>query len=75
MTGCPDDEFTCNDATCVSTAGRCDGRTDCQDGTDEADCKVFVTSLGYNKYLMPPTGDGGKLKINISFDLHEIIFF
>ena len=73
MTGCHEDEFTCSDATCVSMAVRCDGRTDCQDGTDEADCKVFVTSLGYNKYLVPPTDDNGKLKINISFDLHEII--
>ena len=73
MTGCHDNELTCSDATCVSMAVRCDGRTDCQDGTDEADCKVFVTSLGYNKFLVPPTNDGGKLKINISVDLREII--
>ena len=73
MTGCNDDEFTCNDASCVSMAVRCDGRTDYQDGTAEAECKVFVPSLGYNKYLVPPADDGGKLKINMSLELHEII--
>ena len=73
MTGCNHNEFTCNDATCVSMSLRCDGSTDCQDGTDEADCNIFVTSLGYNKHLVPPTENGGKLKINLSIEIVEII--
>ena len=72
MTGCNDDEFTCNNATCVSMDARCDGKTDCEDGTDEVDCNVFVTSVGYNKYLVPPTDDGGRLEIKTSVSIYEI---
>ena len=72
MTGCNEDEFTCNDATCVSMEVRCDRRNDCQDGTDELDCKVFVTSAGYNKHIVPPTDDGGNLQIKISLSIRAI---
>ena len=42
---------------------------DCQDGTDEADCKVFDTSVGYNKLLIPPTIEGKRtIEINIEID-------
>ena len=71
MTGCHDNEFTCNDATCVSMDVRCDGRSDCQDGTDEEECKVFVTSLGYNKHIVPSM-DKGQLKLNLSICVKEI---
>ena len=50
---------------------RCDGRTDCEDGTDEADCKVFVTSVGYNKLLIPPA-DEEKLTIDINVEINAI---
>ena len=32
---CSDDEFTCADGHCVDLNLRCDGRTDCTDGSDE----------------------------------------
>ena len=51
---------------------RCDGVTDCQDGTDEAECKVFVTSLGYNKHLVPPNPGDGQLRLNLSMLIKEI---
>ena len=50
---------------------RCDGRTDCEDGTDEAECKVFVTSVGYNKLLIPPA-DEEKLTIDINVEINAI---
>ena len=46
--------------------------TDCQDGTDEAECKVFVTSLGYNKNIVPPTTADGPLRLNLSMLIKEI---
>ena len=36
---CTDDEFNCRDGSCVPIAGRCDGRIDCPDRTDEIDCR------------------------------------
>ena len=74
MTGCSDDEFTCNDGSCVSMSVRCDGKMDCQDGTDEAKCKLFVKSLGYHKFLVPPPNvKGDKLNLNMSINIIEIL--
>ena len=33
---------------------RCNGKTECRDGSDEHSCKMLVPSIGYNKYLIPP---------------------
>ena len=33
---------------------RCNGKTECRDGSDEQSCKMLVPSIGYNKYLIPP---------------------
>lgn len=37
---CRDNEFRCNDGTCISSRLKCDRRQDCRDGSDEADCTV-----------------------------------
>ena len=36
---CPDDDFQCNDGTCISIQSRCDGYTDCPEGSDEQNCQ------------------------------------
>ena len=74
LTWCSDEKFTCSDGSCVSMSVRCDGKMDCVDGTDEADCKAFVKSLGYNKLLVPPpTVIGGKLRLNFSLNIIQIV--
>ena len=45
MTGCGEEEFTCTDASCVEMEVRCDGKNDCSDGSDEAECQAVVPSL------------------------------
>ena len=71
MTGCSDDEFTCSDGSCLGMSVRCDGKMDCEDGTDEAECKALVRSLGYNKNLVPPPAKRGE-KLSVSFDVKII---
>ena len=53
---------------------RCDGRGDCLDGTDEAECKAFVQSLGYGKFLVPPPAENEKeVKVSYAFNIKDII--
>ncbi|XP_069113493.1 uncharacterized protein [Argopecten irradians] len=37
---CHPDEYQCTDGSCIPHKSLCDGRTDCQDGRDEARCVV-----------------------------------
>ena len=36
MSGCDNDEFTCNNGECIEISRRCDKKEDCSDGEDEA---------------------------------------
>lgn len=43
IVGCTSDEWRCIDGQCIPTSFRCDGATQCNDGTDEIDCHLFGT--------------------------------
>ena len=74
LTGCSEEEFTCNDGSCLRMEAMCDGKADCGDGSDEEKCMAFITFSGYNKFLVPPPlRNESKLVINISIHIDQII--
>ena len=53
---------------------RCDGKTDCSDETDEAECKAFVRSIGYNRFAVPPPLDRQQqLDLDLEIIVQEIV--
>ena len=58
LTGCKEDEFTCNDGQCIKMKTRCDQMPDCKDTSDEMGCRILELKEGYNKRV-PPIGTTG----------------
>ena len=74
LTGCSEEQFTCDDGSCVPMMDRCNGKRDCSDETDEAECKAFVQSLGYNRFVVPPPSENEtKHVVYFSFEIQDII--
>ena len=73
LSGCAEKQFTCHNGDCVSMEMRCDGSSDCQDGSDELECNTILTDTGYNKFIVPPPlGSKKALDVNLSITIFEI---
>ena len=78
LTGCWEEEFTCNDGQCISMEKRCDQIADCGDESDENNCKLLVFKENYQKNIAPFTIDTKKrelspVKVNVSTSLMSIL--
>ena len=74
LTGCNISEFTCRDGSCVPMENRCDGRTECNDETDEDECSLVAHAPTYKKRIDPPPlkPQERKALVNFSINLKDI---
>lgn len=56
-------QFTCNDGQCISMDQRCDQTINCNDGSDEKDCKMLDMGNNYNRKMPPILFDSKSNKI------------
>uniref|UniRef100_A0A0N7Z9T0 C-type lectin domain-containing protein n=1 Tax=Scylla olivacea TaxID=85551 RepID=A0A0N7Z9T0_SCYOL len=75
LTSCHDDEYTCNDGSCIRKDRRCDLSVDCADQSDEMDCSVVVVPDGYSAQLPPPTYKGTSLPIHFTLNITSVRTF
>merc|ERR1719474_853343 len=69
ISGCKEDQFTCDDGKCLSINQRCNNIEDCDDVSDEKNCKTIA--IDPEKYLKskPPPSGGKKLPVTLSCDI------
>ena len=76
LTGCNSTQFTCNDGQCVKMEERCDQVPDCEDKSDELNCKILALEKGYNQRVPPVTKISGNVKqveVNVSLILFKVV--
>ena len=60
MSGCSENQFTCNDGQCLGINLRCDQISDCRDKSDEEDCDILLLDAGYKKKVPPMSSNQSK---------------
>ena len=79
LTGCNKTQFTCDDGQCVTMEERCNQIPDCDDESDELNCKILKLKEGYNKRVPPVSKTSKKIKtlkpvaVNVSLTLFKIV--
>lgn len=69
LTTCRPGEFACTTGTCLSQNVRCDGIVNCDDKSDEEQCKNIDKDPGYSTLIGPPPLLGEEYR-NMQFILH-----
>jgi hypothetical protein len=70
---CKDDQFACDSGGCTNLTNKCDGVTDCSDGSDELNCKVVYVPNTYIKMLNPCEHCQTKTKVNVTFEVINVL--
>ena len=73
LTGCKEDEFTCDDGQCMEMEERCNQLPNCRDKSDERNCQILLLEDGYNKNIPPITGVNNRVNVNISITLMKVV--
>ncbi|XP_068226308.1 uncharacterized protein [Palaemon carinicauda] len=74
LSPCNDDQFTCDDGTCIPLPFRCDLKYDCRDQSDELECEVVSFPEDYHSHLPPrvPRKADSNVPIVIRFVIKSI---
>ena len=78
LTGCNDNEFTCHDGHCIEMEKRCDQLPQCEDKSDEQNCKLLILEHGYNKEVPPTVVSKGTkekklLPVRVALTLQKVV--
>ncbi|XP_071521413.1 uncharacterized protein [Panulirus ornatus] len=72
LTACHDDQYTCNDGSCIDHHRRCNLVLDCPDHSDELQCSILSRQMIYSDQHPPPSETPGPLPLNISVNITSI---
>ena len=74
LSTCSQTEFTCNDGSCLDMKYRCNGRQECEDGSDEVDCTILLPNIGYDKMIIPVGNYDHKFVLKISIVIRDVTY-
>ena len=72
LSSCDPEEYTCDDGGCIVLSKRCDGRSDCQDDSDEHRCKTVNILETYDKFLSPLNELTDNVSVNITLNISYV---
>ncbi|XP_023326641.1 uncharacterized protein LOC111700055 [Eurytemora carolleeae] len=74
LVSCMNTQFNCYSGQCISMELRCNGKSDCQDESDEQGCKTIIWGEGqYQKGIVPSPDDPSlRAKVLLSFAIERL---
>ena len=75
LTGCKDYEFTCDDGQCVKMEERCNQIYNCEDESDEKNCKIIHLKDDYDMGVIPISNweHARPVQVKVSLILSKVI--